>query len=114
HDGLRLAIARLLRGAAGRVAFDQEQLGVLRVLVRAVGELARQRGTGRDALALHLARGLGALLRVLDRELRDALARIRVLVEPQRQRVVHEALDQRSRIARREALLHLAGELWLL
>ena len=114
HDGLRLAIARLLGGAAGGVAFDQEQLGVLRILVGAVGQLAGQRGARGDALALHLLRGLRALLRVLDGELRDALARIRMLVEPQRQRVVHETFDERSRVARREAFLHLAGELRLL
>ena len=108
HDGLGLAIARLLGGAAGGVAFDQEQLGVLRILVGAVGELAGQRGARGDALALDLLRGLGALLRVLDGELRDALAGIRMLVEPQRQRIVHEALDERRGVARGEALLHLA------
>ena len=87
---------------------------MFRILVGAVGQLAGQRGARGDALALDLLRGLGALLRVLDGELRDALARVRMLVEPQRQRVVHEALDERGRVARREALLHLAGELRLL
>ena len=43
HHRLEFAVARLLGGAAGRVAFDQEQLGALRVLAGAVGELARQR-----------------------------------------------------------------------
>ena len=114
HDGLGLAITRLLGGAAGGITFDEKQLGVLRILVGAVGELAGQRGSRGDALALHLLSRLRALLRVLDGELRDALAGIRMLVEPQRQRIVHEAFDQRGRVARREALLHLAGELRLL
>jgi hypothetical protein len=87
---------------------------VLGILVRAVRELARQRGAGRHALALDLARRLGALLRILDGELRDALAGIGMLVQPQRQRIVHEAFDQCGRVARREAFLHLAGELRLL
>ena len=43
HDGLGHAIARLLGRAAGRVALDQEQLAARRILVDAVGELARQR-----------------------------------------------------------------------
>ena len=76
--------------------------------------LPGQRRTRGHALALDLLRRLGALLRVLDGELRDALAGIRMLVEPQRQRIVHEALDQRGGVARGEALLHLAGELRLL
>ena len=32
HDGLELAVAGLLGGAAGGVALDQEELGALRVL----------------------------------------------------------------------------------
>ena len=77
HDGLEVLVARLLGGAAGGVALDQEQLGARRVLARAVGELARQRRAAGDALAHHARRGLRALLRVGDRELRDALARVR-------------------------------------
>src|SRR6185295_939186 len=105
------AIACLLGGAAGGVTLDQEQLGVFRILVGAVGEFARQRRTRGDALAFHLARGPGALLRILDGELRDALAGIRMLVQPQRQRVVYEALGERGRVARGETLLHLPREL---
>src|SRR5262249_42682994 len=40
HYCLRLAIARLLGAAAGRVPFDDEEFGAFEACVRAVGELA--------------------------------------------------------------------------
>src|SRR5215207_937108 len=43
QDRLGVPVAALLRGAAGRVALDDEELGVRRILDRAVGELAGQR-----------------------------------------------------------------------
>ena len=95
HHGLVLAVARLLRGAAGRIALDEEQLGVRRLLDRAVGELARQRGARDDALAHDGLRGFQPVLRVLDRELRDRVAGLGMLVEPQREVV----LDERRRRA---------------
>ena len=42
QHGLELALAALLGGAAGRVAFDDEKLGVGRVAVLALGETARK------------------------------------------------------------------------
>ena len=58
-----------------------------RVLARAVGELAGQRRAGDDALARDLlARACSASCAFVDRELRDPLARLRVLVEPERER----------------------------
>ena len=37
-----LPVAALLGGAAGRVALDEEELAVLRIALRAVGQLAGQ------------------------------------------------------------------------
>ncbi len=72
-----------------------------RLLARAVGELARQRRSRDDALARDLvARALQPRLRVLDRELRDALARFRVLVEPQRELVLDDARRRSARSSR--------------
>ena len=98
HDGLELAIARLLRRAAGGVAFDQEQLAALRILRRAVGELARQRRTADDALARDRLRCLQARLRAGDRELRDLLARLRMLVQPEAELILDDAGDERRRL----------------
>src|SRR6266511_3948648 len=54
HDGLELAIARLLRRTARRVAFDEEQLRATEILTRAVGELAGKRRAARQLLPLDL------------------------------------------------------------
>ena len=75
---------RLLRRAAGGVALDEEELGRLRVVDRAVGELAGQRRALERRLA---ARQLARLARRLARarrgdRLRDDLLRVgRVLLE---------------------------------
>ena len=107
------AVARLLGGAAGRIALDQEQLAALGILAHAVGELARQRCARARALALDLLAVLDALLRLGDRQHGDLLALIGVLVEPERERVLDDALDDTRRLARGELLLGLAGELRL-
>src|SRR6266850_2456630 len=64
EDRLRLAIAPLLGRAAGRIALDQEQLSVLRVALRAIGQLGGQTLVVAPALARQLAglaRGLARL-----------------------------------------------------
>ena len=99
HDRLELAVARLLGGAAGGVTLHQEQLAVLRILVHAVGELAGQRRARSDALAHHFLRGLHTLLRILDGELRDLLAGIRVAIDPERHRIARVRFDERSGVA---------------
>ena len=101
HDGLVLAVARLLRRAAGGIAFDEKQLRVLGILHGAVGKLARQRRTGHDTLAHDRLRGLEPMLRVLDRELRDRIAGLGMLIQPQREVILHEAADERGALARR-------------
>ena len=58
---LVLAVAALLGGAAGRVALDDEEFGLGRIALLAIGELAGQRGDVERALAprqlARLARG---------------------------------------------------------
>src|SRR6185437_5092046 len=44
QDGLEFTVAALLGGAAGRVALDDEQFGLRRIALLAIGELAGQRG----------------------------------------------------------------------
>jgi hypothetical protein len=48
---LEFAVAALLGGAAGRVALDDEEFGLGRIALLAVGELAGQRGDVERALA---------------------------------------------------------------
>ena len=101
QDRLRVAIAPLLGGAAGRIALDDEQLGERRIAHRAVGQLARQIRVLERRLAgeiSRLARGLAGA-RGLDGLLHDHPPLRRVLLEELRQRPVdrrlHEALDRR-------------------
>src|SRR6202035_2386379 len=67
QDGLRAAIARLLGGAAGGIALDDENLGTVGGAIGAVGEFSRQaqlshRGLARNILFLAAAQPLlGAL-----------------------------------------------------
>ncbi len=63
-DRLEMAVAALLGRAAGRIALDQEQLGLGGIALLAVGELAGQRGDVHHALAPgQLARLLGGFAR---------------------------------------------------
>src|SRR5690606_27301800 len=55
EDRLVLAVAPALGRSAGAVALDQEQLGLGRVALAAVAELAGQRGDAHRTLAAHLA-----------------------------------------------------------
>src|SRR5262249_8659330 len=56
QDRLRLAIASLLGRAAGGIALDEEELAILWVALRAVGQLGRQSLVIAPALARQLAR----------------------------------------------------------
>ncbi len=96
HHGLILAVARLLRGAAGRIALDEEQLGH----ASAPGSCSRRAcraapGPRRCACARPVFAAFKPMLRVLDRELRDRVAGLGMLVQPQREVI----LDERRRRA---------------
>jgi hypothetical protein len=114
QDRLEVLVARLLRAAAGRVAFDQEQFRARQVARGAVGELAGQGGALRDLLAHDLLLGLEPQRRALDRNLGDALAEVDVLVQEQGKAVVCRIFHKSRRIARRQTLLGLPGELRIL
>ena len=53
EDGLEAPVPSLLRAAAGRITLDEVQLAVLRIVDRAVGQLARQsrRSSARSSAA---------------------------------------------------------------
>src|SRR5690606_13417503 len=103
------AVTRLLGGAAGRVALDEKQLRHPRLLHGAVRELARQCRPRHDAFADDLLGGLEPLLRIADRELRELVAGLRVLIQPQREAVLDHARHETRALARTEPLLGLAG-----
>ena len=139
QDRLERAVARLLGGAAGRVALHEVDLAERRVLDGAVGQLAGQRAALEQALAARevarLARGAARPRRV-DRLLDDLPRLGGVLLEELGQLLVDRRLDQAAdlgvaqlglglalelrvleldRDERREALAHvLAGEVLLL
>jgi len=68
----------------------------------------------RDAFALDLLAGLEATAGVVDRQFRQGQAQFRVLVEPQAERILDHTGDKRRRLAGRQTLFGLAGELRLL
>ena len=109
---LEFAVAALLGGAAGRVALDDEQFGLRRVLLLAVGELARQRGDAERILARHLARLARGLARGrgLDHLADDDLGFGRMLLEPGLQRFVDDAFDHRAHLRRDQLVFGLRGE----
>src|SRR6185437_10432081 len=113
QDGLEILVARLLGGTARRIAFDQEQFGAIGIGGRAVRQLAREGGALRDLFANDLLGGLHARGGMFDRELRDRLAGRNVLVQPQREGVVDRAFGRAGGVARRQAFLGLARELWI-
>ena len=112
QDGLRRAIARLLGRAAGGIALDDEELGVLGRVRRAVGELAGQAQLAARRLAGDVLLGLLAqpLLGALDDEVEQAAGLGRRIRQPMVERVAHDAVDEARRLARHQAALVLALE----
>jgi hypothetical protein len=105
--------ASLFGRSAGTVALDEEELGLGRVLLLAVGELAGQRGHVHRRLA---PRQFARLARRLPRQRRlddladDQAGLLRVLLEPLAELLVHQVLDRRAHLGRHELVFGLAGE----
>ena len=113
QHGLVLAVAALLGGAAGRVALDDEDLGLGRIALLAVGELAGQARDVERALAPRelprLPRRL-ARLRRLDHLADDDPRLLRMLLEPLRQELVDQPLDHGAHLRGDELVLGLRRE----
>src|SRR5579862_6153141 len=117
QDRLIGAVAALLRGPAGGVALDDEELCRLRIANGAVGELARQRHAVERRLATRqLARLARRLARTSCRDrLRDYLAGVRrVLLEELGELRVHGRLDEAGDLRVSELALRLTLELRVL
>ena len=114
QHGLELAVAALLGGAAGRVAFHEVELAQLGVALLALGELAGQPGAVEGALATRevagLARGLPAP-RGVDDLLGDPPRVLGPLFEEGREALVHQALDDALHLRVAELALGLTLEL---
>ena len=100
EDRLQLLVAAGLGRAARGIAFDEEEFVTQNVFALAVGQFARQDGHARLLAFFDLLPGAGTRLRRADRQFGDLLGVVRVLVEPQFERVAHHARNQRHRIAR--------------
>ncbi len=114
EDRLRLRVASLHGGTAGRVALDDEDLGDARVTARAVPQLARHAAGLEKSLAPRLLARLACRhpgRRGLDR-LADDVPRLgRVAVEPVVELVPRDALDEALRLGVAELGLRLSLEL---
>ena len=109
-----MRVAALLGRAAGAVTLDDEELGLRRIALLAVGQLARQRRRIERALALHhLARLAGGFARPRRQHglLDDLLGLARVLLEEAAELLVDDALDDALHLGRDQLVLRLVGEL---
>jgi hypothetical protein len=116
QDRLEGAVAALLRGAAGGIALDQEEFGLLRVLLLAIGQLAGQVAAVERGLATREVAGLagglagaGGLEGLAHDDLRD----LRMLFEVGGEAVVDEGLDEALDLGVAQLGLGLALELRL-
>ncbi|CAM5290421.1 hypothetical protein RLIN73S_04688 [Rhodanobacter lindaniclasticus] len=114
QHGLGLAVAALLGRAAGGVTLDQEQFAQRRVLLLAVGQLARKAGDVQRALATghlaRLARGLAGA-RGVDRLGGDRLGLIRVFQQELAELLVDRLLHRGLHLGGDQLVLGLRGEL---
>ena len=114
-DRLRLAVARLLGRAARAVALDDEDLGPRRIVVGAVGELARkpQLAPRGRRLALDLALGAARqpFVHPLEHEAEQSPPALHMVGEIMVEMVAHRGLDQPRRVGRGQPILGLALEL---
>src|SRR5690606_41295856 len=83
RSGLELAIARLLGGAAGGIAFDQKQFAAADIAAGTIGEFARQGRTTGHTFAFDLFRFAQARLRAADAQRRQLFGFFGVLIEPE-------------------------------
>src|SRR5439155_679767 len=116
QDRLVAAVAALLRGAARRVALDDEELGQRRIALLAVGELAREPAPVERTLApRELLRLAGRLpdARGLEALEHDPACFRRMLLEIDPEAIVHQRLDRPFHLAVAELGLGLALELRL-
>ncbi len=114
QDGLELAIAPLLGGAAGGVALDDVDLAQRRVFFLAVGQLAGQAHAVQHAFAAcHLAclaRGLAGA-RGLDDLAAEDLRVVRFFFQIVGERLGDDVLDRRAHFGADQLVLGLAAEL---
>ena len=116
QDRLCASIATLFGRTPGGVAFDDEELGQLRIALRAIGQLARQRGTLERALALHDRAGFARSLASAGgrQAFVDDAARVtRLSLEVLGQRLCRGRLDQTLDLGIAELGLGLSLELRL-
>ena len=116
QDSLCVAVASLLCRAARRVTLDEEYLTLLRVAVRAVGELAGKSAAGHRVLALHALASLACrdTCRSCENHLvANHLCLLRVLLKIVGERLAYSLLNGACHLAVAELGLCLTLELRL-
>ena len=112
-----MAVAAIVRGAAGAVAFDEEDFAFIAIAGGAIHQLAGQAAAGEDVLAvLHRLLGLGGGLARLggeDHLVHDLLGFLGILLQELRQVLVDDARNDAVHFGIVEANLRLRLELRL-
>ena len=114
ENGLVFAVAALLGRAAGAVALDQEQLGLGRIALLAIVQLARQRSDAHCGLSPGWLAGLACSLarRGSIDDLHDDRAGVgRVFLEPLGELVGHQAFKRLANLGAHQLVLGLRAEL---
>ena len=111
QHGLVLAMPGLARRTARRIALHEEYLAFVGHGAGAIGQFAGQRRSGHRSAPRNLARGLDAPLSGVNGQPCNALAYLRVLVQPKRQGALGRLGRERGALARGQRLLHLPAEL---
>ena len=114
QSGLETSLARLRGAAAGRVALDKKDFRLRRIALLAIGELAGQGRHIQRAFAPCQLAGLAGRFaggRGLHDLLHDVARFARVLLEPLRQPLGHDALHHGAYFRGDELVFRLAGKL---
>ena len=114
HDGLKLAIPRLLGTAARGVTLHQEELPLHGVGAAAVGQLAGQGRALGYLLAHHRLGGAHPALGAGDAELRQLFGQLSVAVQIEAEGILHHARHEGRALAGRQSLLGLPCKLRVL
>ena len=110
QNRLKLAVPRLLRRAAGRIALNQKQFGGLQVLTQAVRQFARQGRAARDPLARHRAVGAQPAGGVVDGDLGDFFRYLHMPMHPETERIAHRRRQPLGQLRCVQPLLGLPAE----
>ena len=114
HDRLKFTVTGLFRGAAGGVTLNQKEFRAVGVAAGTIRQFSGQSRTGCDLLAGHFLAGPETTLGIADEQFSECFSNVRVLIQPQTERVLHHTGNKRGGFPGGQTFLGLAGKLGFL